>query len=192
VVAPSAKTVAALLEEWLSHIEHLGRSPSTLFGYRRLVGQLPDGFKAVPLKKVIIDDLYRFLAEPVSRKPATVLRFHTVLRAAFAQAVRWGWVQRNPVDRASPPLVHRYGVSPPTVEDVLRILERALNSRNPENALVFASSPPPAAGEARCAPSNGRTSISTPTRCGLSSAGPSLRSRGSSRSKAPRPTPSAR
>ena len=77
VVTPATKTVARLLEEWLDHIEHLGRSPSTLFGYRRLVLQLPDGFKSLPLKKVkpkVIDDLYRFLAEPVRRKPATVLR----------------------------------------------------------------------------------------------------------------------
>src|SRR5437764_15488567 len=52
VVTPAAKTVAALLDEWLAHIESLGRSPSTLYGYRRLVVQLPDGFKALPLKKV--------------------------------------------------------------------------------------------------------------------------------------------
>ena len=139
-VTPASKTVDTLLDEWLDHIEHLGRSPSTLFGYRRLVAQLPEGFKSLPLKKVtpkVIDDLYRFLAQTPGRKPATVLRFHTVLRAAFAQAVRWGWVDRNPVDRATPPRVHRDEVDPPTVEDVLRVLERALNSRNPENALVF-------------------------------------------------------
>lgn len=37
VVAPARKTVGALLDEWLAHIEHLGRSPSTLYNYRRLV-----------------------------------------------------------------------------------------------------------------------------------------------------------
>ena len=140
VVAPAAKTVATLLEEWLDHIEHLGRSPTTLYGYRRLVGQMPEGFMTLPLKKVtpkVVDDLYRLLGQPVDRKPATVLRYHTVLRAAFAQAVRWGWMDRNPIDRATPPRVNRDEVDPPTVEDVLRILERALNSRNPENALVF-------------------------------------------------------
>ena len=70
VVAPAAKTVATLLEEWLDHIEHLGRSPSTLFGYRRLVAQLPEGFKSLPLKKVtakVIDDLYCFLAQTPAR-----------------------------------------------------------------------------------------------------------------------------
>ncbi|MDP8974509.1 MAG: hypothetical protein M3N45_15410, partial [Actinomycetota bacterium] len=99
VVAPSSKTVAGLLDEWLAHIEHLGRSPSTLYGYGRLVDQLPDGFKALPLNKVapkVVDDLYRLLGQTGNRKPATVLWFHTVLRAAFAQAVRWGWVDRNP------------------------------------------------------------------------------------------------
>ncbi|HWH33848.1 MAG TPA: site-specific integrase [Acidimicrobiales bacterium] len=140
VVAPSAKTVATLLEEWLAHIEHLGRSPSTLYGYGRLVAQLPDGFKALPLKKVtpkVVDDLYRFLGQTKSRSPATVLRFHTVLRAAFAQAVRWGWIERNPIDRVTPPRVHRHEIEPPPIEDVLRVLKRATASRNPENALVF-------------------------------------------------------
>ena len=48
---------------WLDHIEHLGRSPTTLYGYRRLVAQMPEGFKALPLKKVtpkVVDDLYRW------------------------------------------------------------------------------------------------------------------------------------
>lgn len=140
VVVPSGKRVAELLDEWIAHIENLGRSPSTLYGYRRLVAQLPQGFKSLPLKKVtpkVVDDLYRFLGQAKTRKPATVLRFHTVLRAAFAQAVRWAWIDRNPIDQATPPRVHRDEIRPPAVEDVLRVLERATASRNPENALVF-------------------------------------------------------
>lgn len=140
VVVPSGKRVAALFDEWLAHIENLGRSPSTLYGYRRLVAKLPEGFKSLSLKKVtpkVVDDLYRFLGEAKTRSPATVLRFHTVLRAAFAQAVRWGWIDRNPIDRATPPRVHRDEIRPPAVEDVLRVLERATASRNPENGLVF-------------------------------------------------------
>lgn len=140
VVAPTRKSVGALLEEWLAHIEHLGRSPSTLYNYRRLVEQLPEGFKAQPLSKVtpkLVDDLYRHLGTVGKRKPATVLRFHALLRAAFAQAVRWGLVDRNPIDRATPPRVNRAEIKPPAVADVLRVLDRAAASRNPENALVF-------------------------------------------------------
>lgn len=40
---PVGQTVSALLDEWLAHIEHLGRSPSTMYNYGRLVRQLPDG-----------------------------------------------------------------------------------------------------------------------------------------------------
>lgn len=108
-VAPAAKTVGALLDAWLDHIEHLGRSPTTLYGYRRLVAQLPPGFVAQPLAKVtpmMIDDLYRYLGTVGRRRPATV-RFHAVLRAAFAQAERWRWVDRSPIGRATAPRVHR-------------------------------------------------------------------------------------
>lgn len=140
VVQPKKMTVGELLQAWLEHIEHLGRSRSTLVGYRRIVRQLPDGFLAQPLAKVtpkIVDDLYRFLSKQTSRKPATVLRFHTVLRAAFAQAVRWGWLERNPVARATAPRVHHVEPIPPVVSDVLRVIDRASASRSPENAIVF-------------------------------------------------------
>ena len=140
VVEPKKCTVADLLDAWLEHIEHVGRSPSTLYGYRRLVLQLPEGFLGQPLAKVtpkVLDDLYRLLSKQTTRKPATVVRFHSVLRAAFAQAVRWGWLDRNPVERATPPRVEQVETVPPVVADVLRVLEAAAASRNPENAVVF-------------------------------------------------------
>jgi len=140
VVRPRSVTVAGLLDVWLEHIEHLGRSPSTLHGYRRLVHQMPEGFKSQQLAKVtpkIADDLYRFLSLETNRKPATVLRFHAMLRAAFAQAVRWGWLERNPIERATPPRVHHVETVPPVVADVIRVLDAAAASRNPENAIVF-------------------------------------------------------
>ncbi|HWC12531.1 MAG TPA: hypothetical protein VG455_15080, partial [Acidimicrobiales bacterium] len=33
-VSPANMTVDALLDAWLAHIEHIGRSPTTLFSYR--------------------------------------------------------------------------------------------------------------------------------------------------------------
>ncbi len=121
VVEPKKCTVAELLDAWLDHIEHVGRSPSTLYGYRRLVRQLPEGFLGQPIGKVtpkVLDDLYRLLLKQTSRKPATVLKFHSVLRAAFHQAVRWGWLDRNPVERAMPPRVEQVETVPPVVADV--------------------------------------------------------------------------
>ena len=60
-----------------------------------------------------------------------------MLRAAFAQAVRWGWLERNPVARATAPRVIQVETVPPVLVDVLRVLDRAAASRNPENAIVF-------------------------------------------------------
>jgi integrase len=140
VVEPKKCTVAELLDAWLDHIEHIGRSPSTLYGYRRLVRQLPEGFLGQPIGKVtskVLDDLYRLLSKQTSRKAATVLRFHSLLRAAFHQAVRWGWLERNPVERATPPRVEQVETVPPVVADVLRVLDAAAAPRNPENAVVF-------------------------------------------------------
>jgi integrase len=111
-----------------------------MYGYRRLVKQLPSGFLRQPLKKVtpaLVDDLYRHLSSVGSHKPATVIRFHAVLRAAFNQAERWGWIERNPVERATPPRVRAHEIRPPIVDDVLAVIDAALQSRNPENALVL-------------------------------------------------------
>jgi hypothetical protein len=73
----------------------------------------------------------------------------------------------QPVDRATPPRVHRHEIKPPPIEDVLRVLERATASRNPENALVFRLLASTGwAGGARSAPCSGTTSTSTPSRCG--------------------------
>jgi integrase len=133
-------SVEELIDAWLEHIENVGRSPSTLYNYRRLVRQLPDGFRALPLSKVtpkVVDDLYRFLATKTGRRPATVLRFHAMLRAAFSQAVRWEWIERNPIERATPPSVQRAEPMPPEVVDVLRVMERAASSKSPDNALIF-------------------------------------------------------
>jgi len=58
-------------------------------------GQLPDGFKNTQIAKVtpkLVDDLYAHLSRVGKRKPATVIGYHAVLRAAFAQAERWSWV----------------------------------------------------------------------------------------------------
>ena len=47
---------------------------------------------------------------------------HVVLHRAVAQAVRWGWLVRNPVSNATRPPVARVTISPPGVGDVLAAL----------------------------------------------------------------------
>ncbi len=47
---------------------------------------------------------------------------HVVLHRAVAQAVRWGWLVRNPVSNAARPPVARVAISPPGIDDVRAVL----------------------------------------------------------------------
>ena len=51
----------------------------------------------------------------------TLTRVHVVLRAAFAQAMRWGWIWDNPAERA-----HRIVTSPPSCDRRHRLELRTL------------------------------------------------------------------
>jgi len=54
------------------------------------------------LEPAQIDAFYaRLLASGLT--PLSVRKSHAVLSAAFAQVMRWGWLDRNPLLRASPP-----------------------------------------------------------------------------------------
>jgi integrase len=52
---------------------------------------------------------------------ATVARVHTVVRAALEQAVRWGWLPRNPATSATVGTIEERDVPPPEPADLLRL-----------------------------------------------------------------------
>lgn len=138
--ASSAISVGDLLDQWLDHIEHEGRSPTTMRSYRSLRKQLPTSFSKLPLKKVsprTIDDLYRQLGRKKGRGPSTVHHYHRLLRAAFNQAMRWELMDRNPAKLATPPKVRSDEVEPPEAEAVRRVLDQAGQSEDPSWALRF-------------------------------------------------------
>lgn len=57
--------------------------------------------------------------------PSRVRCAHVVLHRAVAQAVRWGWLSRNPVSVATRPEVPRTVVNPPAVPVVRTLLAAA-------------------------------------------------------------------
>jgi len=57
--------------------------------------------------------------------PSRVRCTHVVLHRALAQAVRWGWLSRNPVSAAQHPEVPRTTVRPPSIDDVRAALAAA-------------------------------------------------------------------
>ncbi len=132
VATDSSATVRSLVEEWLRHSEARGRAPRTLHDARRSAETsiFPE-FGDVPIAELTprhLDEWYRKLATGEGRdrplKPTSIRRHHAVLSAALSQAVRWGWLDRNPAERAEPPPLGRTELRVPTPDEVRALLAR--------------------------------------------------------------------
>lgn len=140
-------TVSGLLAAFCAHSETVGRSPTTLAEYRRLSRNLAAGIGKVKLSKLTphhLDELYSTLGRrgvtggDGALSPASVNRYHDLLKAACRQAVKWGWLDANPVDRASPPSEPRAKVTAPSPAELRLLIAKAAESREPSNALLIA------------------------------------------------------
>lgn len=116
-VAPSTVTVATYLkDEWLPAVKASIR-PATWDHYRAMVeGYVVPYLGARRLGEVLPSQLNAFYADLLVRgrrnrgaslqpglSPKTVRHVHTMLHKAFADAVKWGRLPRNPAGRAEPP-----------------------------------------------------------------------------------------
>lgn len=119
-------TLGELLDEWLDGLEGR-RQPSTINGYRLKVdGRIRPLLGDIPLEKLSARDLdraYRAWTDD-GLAPATVRQCHAIMHAALHQALKWGWLDRNPAQQASPPTVHKPDLRVPTFEQ-LNALHRA-------------------------------------------------------------------
>jgi integrase len=127
-VGTSDPTVAQLLSRWTDHLARLGRSDSTLYGYRGYINRvLVPAIGDVRLSKLTarhLDGLYTLLTER-GLAPATVRQIHALMRAALNQAVRWGLVGRNIAQLASAPPQPQREQRPPSAEQVHSLIEAA-------------------------------------------------------------------
>jgi integrase len=128
-----------LIDRWLEHATP-ELAPKTAYNYRRLHERyIRDGLGRRPIEKigpVDLDDLYaRLRADGLSTK--TVRNVHALLRRALTQAVRWGWIRHNPATLATPPRSRSPRLSPPSAEDVQRILTAAFESDPALGTFVF-------------------------------------------------------
>lgn len=121
-------TVADLLAQWLDLVNDR-LSPLTMRNYRAYSRRyLVDGIGRKQVRKVTardLDKLYQALSRERGLSPRTVRQAHAILRGAFAQAVRWGWVRTNPAASASPPKVHKTDVHPPSPEVAVKLIRAA-------------------------------------------------------------------
>jgi integrase len=76
-----------------------------------------------------LERLYRAMIESGSR-PATAHQVHRTARVALGEALRRGYVSRNPAALAKPPRIQSEPIEPYNVTEVQRILEAATKRRN--------------------------------------------------------------
>ena len=121
----STVTVAALLDTFMTTAT---LSPTTRQDWSSLIDRyLVPELGGIPLWKLTArdcDQMYHRL-RCSGLGPSRVRNAHVILHRAIAQAVRWGWITRNPVSDATRPEVPRSTVTPPTRQDVRRLLALA-------------------------------------------------------------------
>lgn len=137
---PTTKhTLDQLLASHIDHLEQRGREVRTIEGYRSIAKQIvkdPIGRQLVASLSVkAVDDFYVRLKRR-GLSAASVQRYHALMRAAFRQAMAWGWVTRNPVQLATPPAGKRVGRRIPRPEVVAAVVAEGLSSRNQINGLA--------------------------------------------------------
>jgi integrase len=122
---PSRHTVTELLDRWLAHAQGQGRAPSTLVRYRSAVEvNIKPRLGNIEIHKLggaQLDAFYGQLAK-AGLSPLSIRKSHTILSAAFNQAMRWGWIDRNPVQQASPPPTRAREIHPPTAKQLRSLL----------------------------------------------------------------------
>jgi integrase len=124
-LTPAGATVGYLLDEWLQVARH---SPANRYTTEtRIAKWIRPTLGDEPIGKVTTQRLDRFYVdlEREGLAPGTVVRLHGILRAAFAQAVRWDWLDKNPAQGCSLPEVGNPTPVSPTGDIVRQLLDAA-------------------------------------------------------------------
>ncbi len=135
-------TVEELLDRWMAHIESQGRAPSTLVRYRSAIDvNIKPRLGRVEIAKVdgaILDAFYGQLQRG-GLSPLTVRKSHAILSAAFSQAIRWGWIDLNPVVRSSPPSPRGREIRPPSLDELRRLIDACAEDHPDLGCLIYAA-----------------------------------------------------
>lgn len=137
---PGRHTVSNLLDEWMAHIEAQGRAATTMARYRSAISaNIKPRLGSLAINKVGPAELDRFYGQltKAGLGPLSIRKSHAILSAAFNQAVKWGWVDVNPVLRASPPSIRGGEIHPPTREELRQLLDACASSHEDLGSLIF-------------------------------------------------------
>jgi integrase len=140
-------TLGDLLDVYLRHQEGRGRAPKTMLEARRRAERIKsDPIGAKDVRRLTGRDLEEFYARLASAggrsgkgmHSTTRHHFHSLIRAALNQAIRWRWLSPpNPASEAQAPALAPDERVPPTPEEARR-LALAVSKENPDlAALIF-------------------------------------------------------
>ncbi|MGH9207172.1 MAG: hypothetical protein ACRD1G_11525 [Acidimicrobiales bacterium] len=120
-IAAGTETVNLLLDRWLEHCVLQGRSPTTMYEYRRIADTVVRPvLGTVRLSKLREGHLDRLYADLTARglKPASVRRVHALMSASLRYAERKKLVLRSVARTADPPPVGSAPVTTPSPGEV--------------------------------------------------------------------------
>jgi integrase len=120
-------TVGQLLDRWTEFAAQRQRPRTVYENQSKINSRIRPILGNVRLHKLepdTLDSAYRrWLEEGLS--PSTVHQYHAILSAACAQAVKWGWIDRAPTERATPPQPVRKDMVVPTPTQLSDIVKAA-------------------------------------------------------------------
>jgi len=123
----SAEDFGTVLREWIE-LREPTLSPSTVAAYLQVIRhRLIPALGAVKVDRLTARQLDRYYASLHAEGLAvgTIAQVHSIIRSALEQARKWGLIQRNVADDASPPRNVRRPVMAVPAEAVSRISEAA-------------------------------------------------------------------
>jgi len=138
--ATTSSSCEYLFEEWMRFSKDRGRAATTLYGYRKVLNRyiLP-AIGPLPMVDVgphHLDRLYSSMSEQ-GLSPVSVRQAHKIISVAFNQAIKWGWVERNPAFRATPPSLQPTKLVVPSVEETKTFIAAAIEESAILGAVVY-------------------------------------------------------
>jgi integrase len=144
-VAPlnSKATLNQLFAEWMGFLEGRGRSPKTISGYQSVIDHhLAPAFGAIPIHELTPHHLDSFYAKCTASRssPRTVRNINAVIRSALNQAIRWGWIDRNPAALVTLPEPPSLKIEAPDPAQAAALLAGCFDRDERLGAFVFLAS----------------------------------------------------
>jgi integrase len=127
VTRAASATVAELLTQWVEQNEATWAASTRRDNPGRAAAILVDPLAKLPISRVTVADIERWHTRMrrAGVGEVAIKNRHTVLRAAFTQAVRWGWIGTNPAATARLTHAKRLPRASMSADEVRRVLDAA-------------------------------------------------------------------